>query len=108
MPAPPKPKAAFSHHGRNSVKHVGVLRGSGVLQDGRRKTPVTYQIDVYEGRNQKNGTGVLYGPIKLAKREDGAPPATLILEDGAPLSVVISGSDEDGVDIETRGDIPGF
>ena len=104
-----KAKSGFgSRHGSNSVKHIGVLRGAGSLLDGRRKTDVTYQIDVYEGRNQKNGTGVLYGPIRLARREDGAPPATLTLEDGAQLSVVISGSDEDGVDIETRGDIPGF
>ena len=103
-----KPKAAFSHHGRNSVKHLGVLRGLGLLIDGRRKTEATYQIDVYEGRNQKNGTGVLYGAFRPTKREDGAPPATLRLEDGNEVSVVIIGMDEDGVDIETRGDIPGF
>jgi hypothetical protein len=104
-----KPKAAFTHHGRNSVKHLGVLRGAGVLLEGARKTPATYQIDVYEGRNQKNGTGVLYGAIKRpASAEDESRPATLTLEDGRELSIVITGSDEDGVDIETRGDIPGF
>lgn len=98
----------FGRRGKQSVKLLGVLRGAGSLQDGRRKTAVTYQIDVYGGGPYVNGAGVLYGAIRPTKREDGAPMAILTLEDGGAVSVLITGVDEDGVDIETRGAIPGY
>ena len=102
------PAKSFGRRGHQAVKLLGVLRGAGKLQDGKRKSEVTYQIDVYGGGPYINGAGVLYGAIRPAKREDGAPHAVLTLEDGGEVAVIITGVDEDGVDIETRGPIPGY
>lgn len=103
-----KPARKFTPRGRQAVKLLGVLRGAGALVDGRRRTAVTYQIDVYRGGPYVNGAGVLYGPVRPARRAEGDPLASLVLEGGGEVSLIIVGQDEDGVDVETRGPIPGY
>jgi hypothetical protein len=96
---------SFSHRGRNSVKLLGSLRGDGLLTHGQASIAVSYQLDIYEGRNRRTGGGALEGPLgPLADAE--VKDAVLRLADGALIEVVLSEIDAQGAYFETRGDLP--
>lgn len=94
-----------SHRGRNSVKLLGSLRGDGLLTHAEASIPVSYQLDIYEGRNRRTGGGALEGPLApLADTE--VKEALLRLATGEQIEVVLSEIEADGAYFETRGDIP--
>jgi len=92
------------HRGRNSMKLLGSLRGDGVLSWDDRTAAVHYQLDLFEGRDRRSGSGVLDG--ELADLEAREEPARLRLADGFEIEIVLVQVDEDGAMFEARSELP--
>ena len=87
--------------GYTPIKFLGSLRGEGALLTGRRRTPVTYQLDQYESASGRTGNGALDGP--LGPKAGAGDQARLRLEDGREVEITLQETDGDGAVFETRG-----
>ena len=86
------------------MKLLGSLRGQGSLSWDDESAPVRYQLDVYEGRDRRTGSGALDGELKRLEGREGT--VRLRLEDGFELDIALLQIDIDGAMFETRGDLP--
>ena len=87
--------------GYSPIRFLGSLRGEGALVAGRRRTPVTYQLDQYEGSAGLTGNGALEGP--LGEAAAAGDQARLRLDDGREVEVTLQETEADGAVFETRG-----
>ena len=86
------------------MKLLGSLRGQGQVSWEGESAPVRYQLDIFEGRDRRTGSGVLDG--ELAALEGREETVRLRLEDGFELEVALMQVDIDGAMFETRSDLP--
>ena len=69
------------------LKLITTLRGSGSLLASARRTPVTYQIELYRRGQAELASGEAAG--EMSPRQAGALTATLRLETGQDVGVTI-------------------
>ena len=91
--------------GKTSMKLLRTLRGDGAVLWSAGEAEVSYQLDLYESRHQRSGSGALDGDL-AALAEAGVDAARLRLEDGSELDVVLGQVDPDGATFDTRGALP--
>lgn len=105
-----RPTLPASGHGRRgrgapAMKLLGSLRGRGVLLSEAGETPVSYQLDVFQGGAGRSGSGTLDGDMP-AFPEDSAMEARLRLAGGREVAVSLQAADERGAMFDTRGEVP--
>ena len=104
---PPTPQTFVGSHrskgqrGYTPIKFLGSLRGEGSLVTAGRRTPVTYQLDQYEGASGRTGNGAIEAPRGLDAA--AGDQARLRLEDGREIAVTLQETDAEGAVFETHG-----
>jgi hypothetical protein len=91
--------------GAPAMKLIGSLRGEGALLSSAGETPVTYQLDVFEGGQGRSGSGTVDGDMP-AFAEDADMNAKLRMADGRTILVSLQAADEQGAMFDTRGELP--
>lgn len=106
-----KPPAAAPYNsgrrgrGAPAMKLVGSLRGQGALLSSGGETPVSYQLDVFQGGQGRSGSGTLDGVMPVF--DDGADmDAKLRMSDGRTIQISLQAVDEEGAMFDTRGELP--
>ena len=80
------------------LRFVETLRGEGVLAWSGGETPVAYELDMFDGRMGRTGSGTLDGALPDL---DGA--AQLRLSETAEVAVALVENHGDDAVFETRG-----
>lgn len=97
---------------RRSLKHLGSLRGSGKLLDGRGEQsygPVVYEIDGYFDHLARSDNGRIEGGANMLSLAFLAGPARIALADGQVVGVVLEDPQGDAVaEITVKGRFPEF
>lgn len=78
---------------RRPLKHLGTLHGRGMvsIKDGERSLgPVRYEIDGYLDRTTRSANGEIEGDISVLAQAFGAGSASLALDGGPSVEVVLS------------------
>jgi hypothetical protein len=91
--------------GAPAMKMLGSLRGQGALISVAGETPVSYQLDVFQGGQGRSGSGTLDGAMPTFD-EDANMDAKLRMADGRTILVSLQAVDEDGAMFDARGDLP--
>jgi hypothetical protein len=78
--------------GKKSIRHLGTLHGAGTLlvQDGRQLGEITYEIDGYLEHGAKSASGQIQGERQVLESAFQAEDATIVLESGRCIHVVVS------------------
>ena len=82
---------------------LGSLRGAGTLKAEGASAEVDYALDRFEDRQGQRASGSVTGDVSaFASLPEGAD-ATLVLQNGSEISVVVSNAAADGADVEALG-----
>jgi hypothetical protein len=106
-----KPPAAAPYNsgrrgrGAPAMKLMGSLRGEGALLSSAGETPVSYQLDVFQGGQGRTGSGTLDGPMPTFE-EEANMDAKLRMSDGRTILVSLQAVDEEGAMFDARGELP--
>ena len=75
-----------------SLKHLGTLHGHGslLIRDGEELGRVTYEIDGYLDGTTRSANGRIDGESAALREAFGAGDATIVLENGRVIHVVLS------------------
>lgn len=91
-----------------AFKHLGTLRGEGTLlsEAGREIGHVAYEIDGYVERGAKSANGQIEGQSVTLDRALEAKDATLVLDSGRCIHVVVSDRNAGAAEIRVAGGFP--
>lgn len=82
---------------------LGSLRGSGELRAAGRTFSISYELDRFQDSGGQRANGSISGDVhELLASGDGSA-ATLVLEDGSEIPVLVSDAGSDGADVEATG-----
>jgi hypothetical protein len=104
-PAAPSYQSNRRGRGAPAMKLVGSLRGEGALLSSAGETPVSYQLDVFQGGQGRSGSGTLDG-VMPAFPEEADMNAKLRMADGRTILISLQAVDEQGAMFDTRGELP--
>ncbi len=97
---------------RRLLKHLGSLRGSGMLLNGtggQSYGAVAYEIDGYFDQVSRSGNGRIEGGATVLSRAFRAGPARIALADGQIVDIVLDDPRDDAVvEITVQGELPEF
>ena len=96
---PPRRQVPSRAYG-GPLRFVETLRGKGVLAWSGGETPVAYELDLFDGRMGRTGSGTLDGELP-----DLDGPVELRLSDTTDVAVALIENDSGEAVIETRGAI---
>jgi hypothetical protein len=91
-----------------SIKHLGTLHGRGTLlsEEGRELGPVAYEIDGYVDGDIKSANGQIEGENLMLDQAIQARDATLVLESGRLIQVVVSDRSVGTAEVRVTGGFP--
>jgi hypothetical protein len=100
------------HPFRSQLKHLGSLRGRGMLMDqtgGQSFGTVDYEIDGYLDQATRSGNGRIAGGETMLRRAFRAGQARIALADGQIVDIVLDDPlDDTVVEITVGGRLPEF
>ncbi len=94
--------------GTKGIKHLGTLRGEGTLlsEAGREIGHVAYEIDGFVEHGEKSANGQIEGESVTLDRAFQARDATLVLDSGRCIHVVVSDRSPGAAEIRVTGGFP--